>query len=200
MTGKPNRRQFVQKAATLTASAVGGYLAAGRGRCGTTTADGPQELTASRNGFAGSLFNFAIDDWTLVPYRPYGSGCTPENVLPVLRELRPGFLMIYAKGETGHTSFRSSLGSAHPALAQELPPWLPRYGAAPSKYIEDGQLPAHGDRVSIWLERVQHWSRKKHETAFRNLPIHYPRVTPAPDPQGKNFEWFVRNEKRRQDT
>jgi hypothetical protein len=32
--------------------------------------------------------------------------------------------MIYAKGETGHTSFRSSLGSAHPALAQELPPFF----------------------------------------------------------------------------
>lgn len=27
------------------------------------------------------------------------------------------------------------------------------------------------------------------------LPTHYPRVSKAPDPEGKNFEWFVRNEK-----
>lgn len=26
-------------------------------------------------------------------------------------------------------------------------------------------------------------------------PVHYPRVQEAPDPEGKNFEWFVRNEK-----
>lgn len=38
--------------------------------------------------------------------------------------------------------------------------------------------------------------------AFRNaacgiddLPVHYPRATPAPDGDGKNFEWFVANNK-----
>lgn len=27
------------------------------------------------------------------------------------------------------------------------------------------------------------------------LPVHYPRVTPAPDPAGENFKWFVENER-----
>ncbi|MGB9619280.1 MAG: TIGR03986 family CRISPR-associated RAMP protein, partial [Armatimonadota bacterium] len=30
------------------------------------------------------------------------------------------------------------------------------------------------------------------------LPIHYPRVTRAPDPSGENFEWFVENERQGQ--
>jgi CRISPR-associated protein (TIGR03986 family) len=28
------------------------------------------------------------------------------------------------------------------------------------------------------------------------LPIHYPRVTPAPDPEGENYRWFVENERQ----
>jgi len=28
------------------------------------------------------------------------------------------------------------------------------------------------------------------------LPIHYPRVTPAPDPAGENYRWFVENERQ----
>ncbi|MHB8474072.1 MAG: hypothetical protein ACYDC8_14730 [Gammaproteobacteria bacterium] len=27
------------------------------------------------------------------------------------------------------------------------------------------------------------------------LPVHYPRKSPAPNPAGENFEWFVDNEK-----
>lgn len=30
-----------------------------------------------------------------------------------------------------------------------------------------------------------------------DLPIHYPRSTPQPDPEGKNFEWFMENKHRR---
>ncbi|MCS7314035.1 MAG: TIGR03986 family CRISPR-associated RAMP protein, partial [Bryobacterales bacterium] len=29
-----------------------------------------------------------------------------------------------------------------------------------------------------------------------SLPVHYPRSTPAPDPKGENFRWFVENERR----
>jgi hypothetical protein len=77
-------------------------------------------LTAAREWFANQPFNLAIDYWTFVPYRPYGSGATRENILPVLKKLRPGFLQIYAKGETGHTSFRSSLQCEHPMLSHDL--------------------------------------------------------------------------------
>ena len=27
------------------------------------------------------------------------------------------------------------------------------------------------------------------------IPTHYPRITEAPDPAGKNYEWFVDNER-----
>lgn len=30
-----------------------------------------------------------------------------------------------------------------------------------------------------------------------DLPVHYPRSTPEPDPEGKNFEWFMENKRRR---
>jgi len=28
-----------------------------------------------------------------------------------------------------------------------------------------------------------------------NLPVHYPRTTEKPTPEGKNFEWFMQNKK-----
>jgi hypothetical protein len=35
---------------------------------------------------------------------------------------------------------------------------------------------------------------------FRDgLPIHYPRKSAAPDPEGKNYEWFVANDRTGKD-
>ena len=69
----------------------------------------------------GCFFNLLVDYWSFILCRPYGSGCTRENYLPVLRRLKPGFLVVYAKGESGHSSFPSALKSEHPKLAQNLP-------------------------------------------------------------------------------
>ena len=80
-----------------------------------------KDVAAAREWFAGSLFNLLVDYYPDIPWRPYGSGATPENVLPVLRELQPGFIIIYAKGHTGRTTFRSSLHTEHPMLAKDMP-------------------------------------------------------------------------------
>ena len=37
--------------------------------------------------FADSPFNLLVDYYPEVAFRPYASGATPENVLPVLRDL-----------------------------------------------------------------------------------------------------------------
>ena len=81
---------------------------------------------AARAWLHESQFNLLMDYWTFAVGRPYGSGCTRDNVLPALRQIRPGFLVIYAKGETGHTSFRSVLRSEHPGLARNLPRFFRR--------------------------------------------------------------------------
>ena len=70
---------------------------------------------------ADSPFNLLVDYYTEVPFRPYGSGATRENVLPVLKELKPGYLVIYAKGHSGYTTFPSSLGTEHKMLAKDMP-------------------------------------------------------------------------------
>jgi hypothetical protein len=71
--------------------------------------------------FADSPFNLLVDYYTEVPFRPYGSGATRENVLRVLKDLRPGYIIIYAKGHSGRTSFPSSLKTEHEKLAQDMP-------------------------------------------------------------------------------
>ena len=60
-----------------------------------------------------SPFNLLVDYYTEVQFRPYGSGATRENVLPVLRDLKLGYLCIYAKGHSGYTTWPSSLGTKH---------------------------------------------------------------------------------------
>ena len=67
------------------------------------------------------LFNLLIDYYPEVPGRPYGSGATRENVLPVLQDLRFGFLCIYAKGHSGRTTFPSALRTEHVMLAKDMP-------------------------------------------------------------------------------
>ena len=73
------------------------------------------------NWIADSLFNLLIDYYTEIPFRPYGSGATRENVLPVLRDLRLGYISIYAKGHSGRTTFPSRLKTEHEMLAQDMP-------------------------------------------------------------------------------
>jgi len=86
---------------------------------------GPQPQGASANDvsawLADSPFNLLVDYYTEVPFRPYGSGATRENVLKVLEELRPGYIIIYAKGHSGRTSFTSSLKTEHEMLAKDMP-------------------------------------------------------------------------------
>jgi len=71
--------------------------------------------------FGDSPINLLVDYYPEVSFRPYGSGATPENVLPVLRDLDLGYLVIYAKGHGGNTSFPSSLKTDHPMLGQDMP-------------------------------------------------------------------------------
>ena len=39
----------------------------------------------------------------------------------MLRDLKPGYIIIYAKGHSGRTSFPSSLGTQHEMLAKDMP-------------------------------------------------------------------------------
>ncbi|OPZ86856.1 MAG: Alpha-L-fucosidase [bacterium ADurb.Bin429] len=67
------------------------------------------------------MMNLLVDYYTEVPFRPYGSGATRENVLPVLRELDLGYICIYAKGHSGYTTWESSLKTRHVMLEQDMP-------------------------------------------------------------------------------
>ena len=71
--------------------------------------------------FADSVFNLLVDYYPEVAFRPYGSGATPENVLPVLRDLQLGCIIIYAKGHSGTTTFPSALKTEHPLLGRDMP-------------------------------------------------------------------------------
>ena len=74
-----------------------------------------------RNWLNDSIMNLLVDYYPEVQFRPYGSAATRENVLPVLRELQPGYLCIYAKGHSGYTSWPSSLNTRHVMLANNMP-------------------------------------------------------------------------------
>lgn len=71
--------------------------------------------------FKESLVNLIVDYYPEVQFRPYGSGATPENVLPVLRRLKPGYIIIYAKGHSGYTTYPSRLHTQHVMLARDMP-------------------------------------------------------------------------------
>jgi hypothetical protein len=84
------------------------------------------ELKKAREWIAGSLFNLAIDYWGTdwVQELDYGTGYTRQSYLPVLKELQLGFLQIYAKGESGRTSFKSATHSEHANLAPDILPFF----------------------------------------------------------------------------
>lgn len=77
--------------------------------------------TYQENWLAEYEFNLLVDYYTEMPGRPYGSGATKDNVLHMLQELKPGFVIIYAKGHSGRTTFNSSLETEHPMLAKNMP-------------------------------------------------------------------------------
>lgn len=65
--------------------------------------------------------NLLVDYYPEVPFRPYGSGATRENLVSSLRDLDLGYLCIYAKGHSGTTTWPSSLNTGHAMLAQDMP-------------------------------------------------------------------------------
>ena len=68
-----------------------------------------------------SQMNMLVDYYPEVQFRPYGSGATRENLLPVLHDLELGYLCIYAKGHSGYTTWPSALKTQHVMLAQDMP-------------------------------------------------------------------------------
>ncbi len=131
-----NRRRFLSGATSLGAGlSVGKRFLAERNLPGPNanspnlpglSEDATPELAAARRHFSGQLFNLALDYWGTdwVDTIAYGSGYTRANFLTLLKELKPGFIQIYAKGESGRTSFRSSTHSEHPKLAFDVLPFF----------------------------------------------------------------------------
>jgi len=68
-----------------------------------------------------SSMNLLVDYYPEVQFRPYGSGCTRKNTLPWLRQLKLGYLCIYAKGHSGYTTWDSALKTKHTMLGQDMP-------------------------------------------------------------------------------
>jgi hypothetical protein len=135
MKDQPNpitRREFLSETAQGAGLAIGLPLAAGT-MVWMPVANGaespvagkakaqPAATQAAGAWLAESPFNLLVDYYTEVPFRPYGSGATRENVLKVLKELQPGYIIIYAKGHSGRTSFPSSLNTQHEMLGKDMP-------------------------------------------------------------------------------
>ena len=77
-----------------------------------------------------SAFNLLVDYFASVPYRPYGTGATYENVVPFLKELQPGYVCVYAKGCPGYTTYPSSLKTQHLMLGRDMPKAFREYTRA----------------------------------------------------------------------
>ena len=70
---------------------------------------------------ADSAMNLLVDYYTEVQFRPYGSGCTRKNTLPWVKQLKLGYLCVYAKGHSGYTTWDSALKTQHAQLGQDMP-------------------------------------------------------------------------------
>jgi len=79
------------------------------------------KTTTEASWLKNSAFNFLVDYFASIPYRPYGTGATYENVVPFLKELQPGYVCVYAKGAPGYTTYPSSLKTQHLMLGQDMP-------------------------------------------------------------------------------
>jgi len=85
------------------------------------------DIAAARQWFDRTLFNLVVDYYPETPSRPYGTGATPQNVLPVLNDLHLGCVIVYAKGHSGRTIFRSSLKTKHEMLGKDQPALFRQY-------------------------------------------------------------------------
>jgi hypothetical protein len=72
------------------------------------------------NWLNDSVMNLLVDYYTEVPFRPYGSGATRRNTVRWLKQLKLGYLCIYAKGHSGYTSWESALKTKHNLLGQDM--------------------------------------------------------------------------------
>ena len=116
-----DRRRFLQQAGQYGTGLMIGLPLLSQPLVRVVAADQPQAGSDSQAWFADNPFNLLVDYYTEVPFRPYGSGATRENVLKVLQDLRPGYIIIYAKGHSGRTTFPSSLKTEHELLAKDMP-------------------------------------------------------------------------------
>lgn len=116
-----DRRLFLQQAGLSGAGLLIGLPLRSQPLVSVVAADQPPARDDPQAWFAASPFNLLVDYYTEVPFRPYGSGATREKVLQVLRDLQPGYIIIYAKGHSGRTTFPSSLKTEHEMLAQDMP-------------------------------------------------------------------------------
>ena len=93
-----DRRGFLERAGHYGTGLMIGLPLLSQPLVQVMAADQPQPQSGPNAWFADCPFNLLVDYYTEVPFRPYGSGATRENVLKVLQELRLGYIIIYAKG------------------------------------------------------------------------------------------------------
>jgi len=168
-----SRRDFLrQSAAAVSATSVCGYTDL---FAQTASAEPLTAVTADNGWFADSPFNLLVDYYTEIPFRPYGSGATPENVLPVLRELKPGCIIIYAKGHSGTTTFPSSLKTEHPMLGRDMPAAFRDYtrqtGTRLFLYYSGMLDGAAGERHPDWRMLNKDGSPMRHFADFESFIV-----------------------------
>lgn len=85
---------------------------------GPAAADEPSTYNPQtvKDWFDATYFNLVVDYYTEVPQQSYGSGSTAENQRAAFELARPGYVIIYGKGHSGTTAFKSRLGTVHPML------------------------------------------------------------------------------------
>jgi len=120
-----SRRETLQCMAAGAAAAAASDIGALRGPAPPPSEEKPPaaekvEAPDGNSWFADSILNLLVDYYTEVPFRPYGSGATPDHVEKVLTDLQPGYIIIYAKGHSGRTTFPSSLKTEHEKLAGDM--------------------------------------------------------------------------------
>ncbi|OPZ28515.1 MAG: Alpha-L-fucosidase [Lentisphaerae bacterium ADurb.BinA184] len=77
-------------------------------------------MNETRTWLNDSIMNLLVDYYTEVQFRPYGSGASRRNTVHWLKQLKLGYLCIYAKGHSGYTSWDSSLKTRHNRLGQDM--------------------------------------------------------------------------------